>query len=64
MSAPDWTTLPKTWLEPGITPRVIQTCFQAGEVGLQIASGFFAIRGRGLIRRYTAGNTFVCSWLG
>jgi hypothetical protein len=63
MSAPDWTTLPKTWFEPGTALRVIQTCFQAGEAELRIASGFFTIRGWGLIRRYTTGK-HVCLLVG
>lgn len=56
MNVPDWTTLPKTWFEPGTALRVIQTCFQAGETELRIASGFFTIRGWGFVRRYTFGK--------
>lgn len=56
MTVPDWTSLPKTWFEPGTALRVIQTCFQAGEIELRIASGFFTIRGWGFIRRYTLGK--------
>lgn len=56
MSSPDWMVLPRTWFEPGVALRVIQTCFQAGEAELRIASGFFTIRGWGLIRRHTLGK--------
>lgn len=49
----DWTSLPKTWFEPGTALRVIRTCFQAGETELRIASGFFTVRGWGFIRRDT-----------
>lgn len=56
MNLPAWTSLPKTWFERGTALRVIQTCFESGEAELRIASGFFTIRGWGLIRRYTLGK--------
>lgn len=45
--------LPSTWFESRITLEQIRYCFSKGIREIRIASGFFTIKGYGLIRRYT-----------
>ena len=45
--------LPSTWFESRITLEQIRYCFSKGKKEIRIASGFFTIKGWGLIRRYT-----------
>lgn len=45
--------LPSTWFESRITLEQIRYCFSKGIKEIRIASGFFTIKGWGLIRRYT-----------
>ena len=45
--------LPSTWFESRITLEQIRSCFSRGQKEIRIASGFFTIKGWGLIRRYT-----------
>gem|GEM_PF-660781 len=48
--------LPPTWFEAGITLEQIRSCFAEAKEEIRIASGFFTIKGWGLIRRYTDGK--------
>lgn len=48
--------VPNTWLEKGIALNVIRSCFELARSQIRIASGFFTIRGWGLIRVHTAGK--------
>lgn len=48
--------LPPTWFESRITLEQIRSCFSAGKEEIRIASGFFTIRGWGLIRKSTNGK--------
>ncbi len=45
--------LPSTWFESRITLEQIRSCFSKGKSEIRIASGFFTIKGWGLIRNYT-----------
>lgn len=49
-------SLPKTWFDKGIALEVIRHCFQLGQQKIRIGSGFFTIRGWGLIRTQTLGK--------
>ncbi|MEM1394435.1 MAG: phospholipase D-like domain-containing protein [Cyanobacteria bacterium P01_C01_bin.38] len=48
--------LPSTWFESRITFEQIRRCFTASKQEIRIASGFFTIRGWGLIRKTTIGK--------
>ena len=48
----DLLNLPSTWFKPKITLDQIQARFSKAEDEIRIASGFFTIKGYGLIRRY------------
>ncbi|MBD2732243.1 DEAD/DEAH box helicase family protein [Nostoc sp. FACHB-892] len=48
--------LPSTWFESRITFEQIRRCFMKGKEEIRIASGFFTIRGWGLIRKSTTGK--------
>ncbi len=48
--------LPPTWFESRITHDQIRSCFSAGKEEIRIASGFFTIKGWGLIRNTTDGK--------
>lgn len=48
--------LPSTWFESRITFEQIRRCFSSGKKEIRIASGFFTIRGWGLIRKSTTGK--------
>lgn len=48
--------LPSTWFESRITFEQIRRCFMEGKKEIRIASGFFTIRGWGLIRKSTTGK--------
>lgn len=52
----DFGSLPSTWFEARITFEQIRYHFQAGKKEIRIASGFFTIKGWGLIRKPTAGK--------
>lgn len=49
-------SLPSTWFEARITFEQIRLNFQAGKKEIRIASGFFTIKGWGLIRKSTEGK--------
>jgi hypothetical protein len=49
-------SLPSTWFESRITFEQIRRCFIEGKKEIRIASGFFTIRGWGLIRKSTTGK--------
>lgn len=49
-------SLPSTWFGPKVTFEQIRHCFSVGQTEIRIASGFFTIRGWGLIRKYTIGK--------
>lgn len=49
-------SLPSTWFEARITFEQIRYHFQAGKKEIRIASGFFTIKGWGLIRKSTEGK--------
>ncbi|HEY9607147.1 MAG TPA: hypothetical protein V6C85_36400 [Allocoleopsis sp.] len=42
--------LPSTWFESRITLEQVRRCFQSARQEIRIASGFFTLRGWGLIR--------------
>lgn len=48
--------LPSTWFESRITFEQVRRCFMKGKQEIRIASGFFTIRGWGLIRKSTTGK--------
>jgi len=48
--------LPSTWFESRITFEQIRHCFMKSQEEIRIASGFFTIRGWGLVRKYTTGK--------
>ncbi|MCC0179458.1 hypothetical protein I4641_21085 [Waterburya agarophytonicola K14] len=48
----DLLNLPSTWFKPKITLDQIRARFSKAEDEIRIASGFFTIKGYGLIRRY------------
>ncbi|WP_138504574.1 helicase-related protein [Nostoc sp. PA-18-2419] len=48
--------LPTTWFESRITFEQVRRCFTEGKKEIRIASGFFTIRGWGLIRKSTIGK--------
>ena len=48
--------LTSTWFEKGIILEHIRNCFPEAKEEIRIASGFFTIKGWGLIRRYTEGK--------
>lgn len=48
--------LPTTWFESRITFEQVRRCFAQGKKEIRIASGFFTIRGWGLIRKSTIGK--------
>lgn len=52
----EFDSLPSTWFAPGVTFEQIRYHFQVGKEKIRIASGFFTLRGWGLIRRHTAGK--------
>jgi superfamily II DNA or RNA helicase len=45
--------LPPVWFDAGITLEQIRTCFEEAKAEIRIASGFFTLRGWGMIRRFT-----------
>lgn len=47
-----WLNLPSTWFKPKITLEQIRARFSKAETEIRIASGFFTIKGWGLIRPY------------
>jgi superfamily II DNA or RNA helicase len=49
-------SLRETWFEKGTALLRVHYHFQAGKKEIRIASGFFTIKGWGLIRRYTDGK--------
>jgi len=55
-TAQPWQELPETWFDKEIALKVIKTCFQAAAAEIRMATGFFTIKGWGLIRRYTHGK--------
>lgn len=48
--------LPSTWFESRITFEQIRRCFMEGKKEIRIASGFFTVKGWGLIRKSTTGK--------
>jgi phosphatidylserine/phosphatidylglycerophosphate/cardiolipin synthase-like enzyme len=48
--------LPVVWFDAGTALEQIRTCFQEAKTEIRIASGFFTIRGWGMIRRFTQGK--------
>ncbi len=49
-------SLPSAWFAPRVTFEQIRHHFQVGKEKIRIASGFFTLKGWGLIRRHTAGK--------
>lgn len=49
-------SLPSTWFESRITLEQVRRCFQSAREEIRIASGFFTLRGWGLIRDTTEGK--------
>lgn len=49
-------SLPATWFAPRITFEQIRYHFQVGKKEIRIASGFFTLKGWGLIRKHTTGK--------
>ena len=49
-------SLPSTWFGPRVTFEQIRHCFSSAKTEIRIASGFFTIKGWGLIRRHTTGK--------
>lgn len=52
----DFITSQSTWFEPRITLDKIRESFSTSQKEIRIASGFFTIKGWGLIRRHTEGK--------
>lgn len=48
--------MPKTWFDRGTAFEVLSCCFKAGKKDIRIGTGFFTIKGWGLIRKYTTGK--------
>lgn len=48
--------LPKTWFDRGTAFSVLSSCFQVGREHIRMGTGFFTIKGWGLIRKYTSGK--------
>ena len=48
--------LPSTWFESRITLEQVRRCFQSARQEIRIASGFFTLKGWGLIRDTTEGK--------
>jgi superfamily II DNA or RNA helicase len=49
-------SLPSTWFESRITLEQVRRCFQSAREEIRIASGFFTLKGWGLIRKSTEGK--------